>query len=67
VEQYNALLRVIPSINTALNKAGQNVEGFAAEPMEMDKDKETTASEPRRVKPKPTKSNIEATSDEDEE
>lgn len=67
MEQYNALLRVIPSINAALTKEGETVEWLEAEPMAMDSDEEAVASEPKRVKPKPAKSNIEATSDEDEE
>ena len=67
MEQYNALLRVIPSINTALVKEGETVEELRTEPMTMDGDEEAAASETKRVKPKPAKSNIEATSDEDEE
>jgi hypothetical protein len=67
VEQFNALLRVIPSITAALIKEGEAVEGLGAEPIAMDSDEEGVASEPKRVKPKLAKSNIEATSDEDEE
>lgn len=67
MEQFNALLKIIPSITAVLIKEGETVEGFGAEPMAMDSDVEAVASEPKRVKPKPTKSNIEATSDEDEE
>ena len=67
MEQYNALLRVIPSINAALVKEGETVEELEAEPMTMDRDEEAAASEIKRVKPKLAKSNIEATSDEDEE
>jgi len=67
VEQYNALLRVIPSINAALTKEGETVEGLGVELMAMDRDDEVVAPEPKRVKTKPAKSNIEATSDEDEE
>lgn len=67
MEQFNALLKIIPSITAALIKEGETVEGFGAEPMAMDSDEEAIALEPKRVKPKPAKSNIEATSDEDEE
>jgi hypothetical protein len=67
VEQFNALLKIIPSITAALIKEGETVEGFGAEPMAMDSDEKAIALEPKRVKPKPAKSNIEATSDEDEE
>jgi hypothetical protein len=67
VEQFNALVKIIPSITAALIKEGETVEGFGVEPMAMDSDEEVVASEPKRVKPKPGKSNIEATSDEDEE
>jgi hypothetical protein len=67
VEQFNTLLKIIPSITAALIKEGENVEGFGAEPMAMDSDEQAVASEPKRVKLKPAKSNIEATSDEDEE
>jgi hypothetical protein len=48
-----------------LVKEGETVEGIAGEP--MGSGGEPIASEPRRVKPKLAKSNIEATSDEDEE
>lgn len=58
MEQFNALLRTIPSIAAALVKEGETVEGIGGEQI---------TSEPKRVKPKPAKSNIEATSDEDEE
>lgn len=67
VEQYKALLRVVPFINAALIKEGETIEGLGAEPMALDSDEVAVASEPKRVKPKPAKSNIEATSDEDEE
>jgi hypothetical protein len=67
MEQFNALLKIIPAINAALIKEGETVEWFGAEPMAVDSDEEAVASEPKRVKPKPAKSNIEATSDEDEE
>jgi len=67
VEQFNALLKIIPSIAATLIKEGETVEGFGVEPMAMDSDDEAIASEHKRVKPKLAKSNIEATSDEDEE
>jgi hypothetical protein len=67
VEQFNVLLKIIPSITAALIKEGETVEGFGVEPMAVDSDKEAVASEPKRVKAKRTKSNIEATSDEEEE
>ena len=68
MEQYNALLRVIPSINATLIKEGETVEGLGVELMAMDRDDEGVPPEPKSVKTKPAKSNIEATSsDEDEE
>ena len=65
MEQFNTLLKIIPAINAALIKEGETVEGFGVEPMAVDSE-EAVTSEPKRVKSKPVKSNIEATSDEDE-
>lgn len=65
VEQYKALLEAIPDINASLKSMGVEVEASTA--MEEDHS-EGEALPRRRVKPKKeTKSNIDATSDEDEE
>lgn len=65
VEQFNALLRAIPSITAALVREGETVESIDGE--SMDNSGRPIAPQLKRVKPKSTKSNIEATSDEDEE
>ncbi len=64
VEQFNTLLRIIPSIAAAAAIEGATIEGF--KPAATDNGEEDNESAPRRVKPKPEKANIEATSDEDE-
>ncbi|GAO17137.1 uncharacterized protein UV8b_00343 [Ustilaginoidea virens] len=61
VDQYTALLKAAPAINAALRKKGQNLEhlddltGAAVEP----------AKPGKREASKPSRANIEATSDED--
>lgn len=67
VEQFNTLLRIMPSIAAAAAKEGAIIEGF--EPAATDNGEEESEPVTRRVKPKPKpeKANIEATSDEDEE
>lgn len=59
VEQYLALLKAAPGINAALRAKGQAVE----DPDEMDIEEPSVAT--NRRKSKSDKSNIEATSDED--
>ncbi|RDL37473.1 SsDNA-binding transcriptional regulator [Venustampulla echinocandica] len=65
IEQYKALLQVIPDINASLKSMGVEVEASTA----MEEDHSEVEALPRtRVKPKKeTKSNIDATSDEDDE
>lgn len=65
MDQFNALLRAIPSISAALLEEGETVEGIGGEL--MDTGAEPMVSAPEKVKRKPAKANIEATSDEDEE
>ncbi|PNP43872.1 hypothetical protein TGAM01_v208585 [Trichoderma gamsii] len=59
VEQYLALLKAAPGINAALRAKGQDVE----DPDEMDIEEPSVSTNKR--KSKSDKSNIEATSDED--
>ncbi|KAL7923584.1 transcriptional Coactivator p15 domain-containing protein [Trichoderma austrokoningii] len=59
VEQYLALLKAAPGINAALKAKGQDVE----DPDEMDIEEPSVST--NRRKSKSDKSNIEATSDED--
>lgn len=60
VEQYLALLKAAPGINAALRAKGQDVE----DPDEMDIEEPSVST--NRKKSKSDKSNIEATSDEDD-
>ncbi|UKZ73012.1 hypothetical protein TrVFT333_000651 [Trichoderma virens FT-333] len=60
VEQYLALIKAAPGINAALRAKGQDVD----DPDEMDIEEPEVAT--NRRKSKSDKSNIEATSDEDE-
>jgi hypothetical protein len=64
VDQFNALLRAIPSISAALVKEGEPVENIGGGLMNTGA--VMMASAAKRVKPKPAKANIEATSDEGE-
>lgn len=59
VEQYLALLKAAPGINAALRAKGQDVE----DPDEMDIEEPSVST--NRRKSKSDKSNIDATSDED--
>jgi hypothetical protein len=64
VDQYSALLRAIPEINASLKRAGIDVSGPAEE--ENDGESETETKPPKKIKAKKDKSNIEATSDEED-
>ncbi|KAK7415909.1 hypothetical protein QQZ08_012204 [Neonectria magnoliae] len=63
VEQYLALLKVVPSINAALRDLGNTVD----EPDETTSTALVPAPKPKKDKSKSSKANIEATSDEDDE
>jgi hypothetical protein len=63
LEQYNDLLRAIPGINAALKKAGHQVSDLDAAATSSAVSEKLAA----KGKSKPKKSNIEQTSDEDEE
>jgi hypothetical protein len=64
IDQYKALLKAIPEVNAALKKAGVDVEESAE--LEDDLSKAAPKSKINR-KPGKEKSNIEETSDEDDE
>lgn len=63
VDQYKALLKAIPAINASLKDAGVDVSGYAVD----DEDESDSLVAPKKkTKPRNEKSNIDATSDEDE-
>ncbi|PHH90778.1 hypothetical protein CDD83_2669 [Cordyceps sp. RAO-2017] len=62
VEQYGALLRAVPAINASLRAMGQSVDDVQV----TGDDAAAAAAKPKQAKSKPSKANIEATSDEDE-
>ncbi|PNY26801.1 RNA polymerase II transcriptional coactivator [Tolypocladium capitatum] len=62
IEQYTALLKAVPAINATLREVGQAVDGVN----ETDETAVATTVRPRKEKSRPSKANIEATSDEDE-
>lgn len=63
VEQYNALLKAIPAINAELSAQGHDVAEIPSGPALSSGVQKSTTKE----KKKPTKANIEATSDEEDE
>jgi hypothetical protein len=65
IDQYKALLKAIPEVNAALRRAGVDV----GESAELEGDRSTEELKPKTHKKKPgkEKSNIEETSDEDDE
>jgi len=65
VDQYNNLLRAIPEINAKLAHMGENVHGFSGQTQESGDEDELPVA--KKVKAKSEKSNIEATSDENED
>ncbi|KAK7750894.1 hypothetical protein SLS62_007157 [Diatrype stigma] len=76
LEQYNALLKSIPSINAQLNEHGHETAEIpssaesptAGRPSSSSSDKDGKKDgKKQKAKPKSKKSNIEATSDEDEQ
>jgi hypothetical protein len=64
VDQYKALLEAIPAINASLKEAGVDINGHAVDDEEDEAG--SPAKQKRKTKPKNEKSNIDATSDEDE-
>ncbi|GJN70784.1 hypothetical protein PLIIFM63780_002623 [Purpureocillium lilacinum] len=60
IEQYTALLKAAPAINEALRAMGQDVAGFDGAGV-------ADTVKPKKEKPKPSKANIDATSDEEED
>ncbi|KAJ6443288.1 transcriptional Coactivator p15 family protein [Purpureocillium lavendulum] len=60
VEQYVALLKAAPAINDTLRTMGQDVTG-------LDGPEVAPTMKPKKEKAKPSKANIEATSDEEED
>lgn len=67
VEQFKALLNIIPSITVALGKEGEDIDIPEIGVRLEDKSGFEVGSVFKKTKSKPEKSNIEATSDEDEE
>ena len=67
VEQFKALLNIIPSITAALGKEGEDIDVPEAGVQLDDKSSLEVGPVSKKKKAKPEKSNIEATSDEDEE
>lgn len=63
VDQYKAFLEAIPEINARLKDAGVDVGGHAAD---NDNESDSATKQKRKTKSKNDKSNIDATSDEDE-
>ncbi|KAI9899994.1 hypothetical protein N3K66_004256 [Trichothecium roseum] len=62
VEQYTALLKVVPAINAALKE-----KGFVIEDLDDAVEEEPVVAKSKKNTAKPKKSNIDATSDEDSE
>jgi hypothetical protein len=67
VEQFKALLNIIPSITAALGKEGEDIDVPETGVLLEDKSGLEVGPVFKKTKSKPEKSNIEATSDEDEE
>ena len=67
MEQFKALLNVIPSITAAISTHGEDIDVPDISIPAGDKNDKVAASTSKKSKSKPGKSNIEATSDEDEE
>jgi len=65
IDQYNKLLKAIPHINAKLLEMGENIDGSDGNGQQMDD--EDGVSLAKRAKVKSQKSNIEATSDENED
>lgn len=63
LEQYTALLKVIPGINAKLREMGQLVDTTE----DMEDDASAIPKRPKKEKVKSERSNIDATSDEDED
>lgn len=66
VDQYNALLEAIPSINASLKASGVEVGSTAVGGDDDDEAAGPPAKQKKKTKPQSEKSNIDATSDEDE-
>jgi hypothetical protein len=65
IDQYQTLLKAVPEINASLKSMGIDVSANAAD---LGEDSEEEAKPQKRIKPKKeTKSNIEATSEEEED
>lgn len=62
VEQYTALLKVVPAINAALKE-----KGFVVDDLDDAVEEEPVVAKSKKNTAKPKKSNIDATSDEDSE
>jgi hypothetical protein len=63
VDQYKALLKAIPAINASLKDAGVDASGYA---LDDEDESDSPAGQKKKTKPRHEKSNIDATSDEDE-
>lgn len=63
VDQYKAFLRAVPAINASLKEAGVDINGYA---VDDDDESNAPARQKKNAKSKNEKSNIDATSDEEE-
>ncbi|KAF2753624.1 PC4-domain-containing protein [Pseudovirgaria hyperparasitica] len=66
IEQYTALLESIPGIEALLKKQGEDVPRVSYDEPATSKADDAEDEKDKEESPKPSKSNIEATSDEDE-
>lgn len=67
MDQYKAFLKAIPAINASLKDSNIDRTGYAVDDAdEMDEEPGLPAKQKRKTKSKVEKSNIDATSDEDE-
>jgi hypothetical protein len=63
IDQYKALVEAIPAINTSLKSGGTDIGESAV----LEDDESEDAPKPKKIKGKKEKSNIEETSDEEDE
>ena len=63
IDQYKALAKAIPAINASLKRGGTDIGESAA----LEEDESENEPKPKKIKGKKEKSNIEETSDEEDE
>jgi hypothetical protein len=67
VDQYKAFLKSVPAINASLKDSGVDIGRYAVDADDVDDEAGSPAKQKRKTKSKVEKSNIDATSDEDED